>query len=386
MIMTTQIGMFLCGIAVAASAAAYTVAAAIAVRIKLKADYNVRAGIAPPVTILKPLCGKEHELYECLRSFCDQDYPQFQIVFGVADGADPAADVVSRLQREYPRLDLKLVVDRRQHGSSRKVSNLMNMMSLARHDFLVISDSDVRVPRDYLSRIAPPLLDANVGIVTCPYRGVPRGGLWSLLGSMFINDWFMPSVRVAALSGSRAFAFGVTIALRRQVLAAIGGFAAIANQLADDYRLGELTRARGLRTVLSDVVVETCVDERTFANLVRHELRWLRTIRTVRPLGYALSFITFSVPVALLGCAISHFAWPAIVLLATTALGRIVLHLRVRGTASGIARDFAVLPLREALSLLLWGWGFVTRRVHWRDDRFRVTRDGSVQPVVRITQ
>jgi ceramide glucosyltransferase len=386
MIMATQIGMYWCGIAVAASAAVYTIAAAIAVRVKLKADYCVRPGEAPAVTVLKPLCGKEHELYECLRSFCDQDYPQFQIVFGVADGVDPAVEEVSRLQREFPQLDLQLVVDRRQHGSSRKVSNLMNMMPLARHDYLVISDSDVRVPRDYLSRIVPPLLDTDVGIVTCAYRGVPRRGLWSLLGSMFINDWFIPSVRVAALSGSRAFAFGVTIALRRQVLACIGGFAAIADQLADDYRLGELTRARGLRTVLSAVVVETCVDERSFGDLVRHELRWLRTIRAVRPLGYFLSFITFGVPAALLGCAISRGAWPAIVLLAVTVVGRIVLHLRVRGTAAGIARDFAVLPLREALTLVLWAWGFVTRRVHWRDDRFRVTRDGSAQPVVRITQ
>jgi len=382
--MTAQIGMFWFGIAVTASAAAYTAVAAIAIRVRLKADYCVRAGEAPAVTILKPLCGDEHALYECLRSFCDQDYPQFQIVFGVADGADPATDVVSRLQREFPKLDLKLVVDRRQHGSSRKVSNLMNMMPLAQYDYLIISDSDVRVPRDYLARVVPPLLDPDVGIVTCPYRGVPRRGLCSLLGSMFINDWFMPSVRVAALFGSRAFAFGVTIALRRQVLAGMGGLAAIANQLADDYRLGELTRARGLRTVLSSLVVETCVDERSFGDLVRHELRWLRTIRAVRPLGYGLSFITFSVPVASLGCAISRGAYPAIVLLAVTALGRIVLHLRVRSSLA--AREFAVLPLREALSLLLWAWGFVTRRVHWRDDRLRVTRDGSVQPVVRITQ
>src|SRR6202167_4783727 len=293
MMMTTQIGMFWFGIAVAASAATYTIAAAIAVRVKLRSDYSVRPGEAPAVTILKPLCGDEHELYECLRSFCDQDYAKFQIVFGVADGADPAALEVSRLQREFPQLDLKLAVDRRQHGSSRKVSNLMNMMPLARHDYLVISDSDVRVPRDYLSRIVPPLLDTDVGIVTCPYRGVPRRGLWSLLGSMFINDWFIPSVRLAALSGSRAFAFRVTIALRLQVLASIGGFGAIANQLADDYRLGQLTRARGLRTVLSAVVVETCVDERSCGDLLRHELRWLRTIRAVRPLGYFLSFITF---------------------------------------------------------------------------------------------
>src|SRR5580693_96544 len=326
MIMTTQAWMYWCGIAVTASAAVYTVAAAIAVRVKLRSDYSVRPGEAPAVTILKPLCGDEHELYECLRSFCDQDYPKFQIVFGVADGADPAAEVVSRLQREFPKIDLKLVVDRRQHGSSRKVSNLMNMMPLAQHDLLVISDSDVRVPRDYLSRIVPPLLDPDVGIVTCPYQGTPRSGLWSLLGSMFINDWFIPSVRVAALSGSRAFAFGVTIALRRQVLASIGGLAAIANQLADDYRLGELTRARGLRTILSDVVVETCVDERSFGGLVRHELRWLRTIRAVRPIGYTLSFMTFSVPVACVGCAISHAAAPAVILLLVTAFGRLMLH------------------------------------------------------------
>ena len=386
MILMPHTWMFWFGTGLSGATAAYALSACFAVRARLPSAAVADTHDAPPVTILKPLCGAEHELYECLRSFCDQSYPRFQIVFGVSDGNDPAIDVVARLQREFPHIDLRLAVDRRQHGSSRKVSNLMNMMPLARHDFLVISDSDVRVPRNYLSRIVPPLLDPDVGIVTCPYRGVPRSGLWSLLGSMFINDWFIPSVRVAALSGSRAFAFGVTIALRRQVLASIGGFGAIANQLADDYRLGQLTRARGLRTVLSAVVVDTCVDEPSFGGLVRHELRWLRTIRTVRPFGYGLSFITFSVPVAWLGCAISRGAWPAIVLLAVTALGRIVLHLRVRSTASGIARDFAVLPLREALSLLLWAWGFVTRRVHWRDDRFSVTSDGSVQPVVRITQ
>jgi ceramide glucosyltransferase len=370
------------GSALTAAAAAYTVAAAIAVRVRLKADYGARLSEAPAVTILKPLCGDEHELFECLRSFFDQDYPRFEIVFGVSDGDDPAAEVVARLQREFPHIDAKLVVDRRQHGSSRKVSNLMNMLPLARHEYLVISDSDVRVSRDYLSRIVPPLLDPDVGIVTCPYRGTPRRGLWSLLGSMFINDWFIPSVRVAALSGSRAFAFGVTIALRRQVLASIGGLAAIANQLADDYRLGELTRARGLRTILSDVVVETCVDERSFGELVRHELRWLRTIRTVRPIGYALSFMTFSVPMAWVGCAISRAAAPAMILLVVTALGRLMLHLRVRSPNSDLARDLLVLPLRDLLSLLLWGWAFVTRRVHWRGARFDITRDGSVQPVV----
>jgi len=369
------------GTALAAAAMCYTLTAALAVRSRLKAAAYGLPDQAPAVTILKPLCGEEHELYGCLRSFCTQMYPRFQIVFGVSDGDDPAIDVVNRLQREFPHLDMQIAVDRRQHGSSRKVSNLINMMPLARHDYLVISDSDVRVLPDYLARVVSPLLDPEVGIVTCPYRGTPRAGLWSLLGSLFINEWFTPSVRVAAMFGSRSFAFGTTIAMRRQVLASAGGFAAIANQLADDYRLGELTRRLGLRTVLSDVVVETCVDEGTFGDLVSHELRWLRTIRAVRPVGYSLLFITFGVPVALVGCLLGGGAWPALAMLVITALARVVLHWTVRRRPSSPAH-LLVLPLRDGLNLALWAWGFVNRRVHWRDDRYQVTRDGSVQPIL----
>jgi ceramide glucosyltransferase len=378
--------MFWFGTGLSGAAAAYALSACFAVRARLPSAAVADTRDAPPVTILKPLCGAEHELYECLRSFCDQSYPRFQIVFGVSDGNDPAIDVVTRLQREFPQIDLRLAVDRRQHGSSRKVSNLINMMPLASHDYLVMSDSDVRVGRDYLSRVVTPLLDPAVGIVTCPYRGNPRAGLWSTLGSLFINDWFIPSVRVAAMSGSRAFAFGVTIAIRRQALARIGGFAAIANQLADDYRLGELTRRLGLRTVLSDVVVDTCVDERGFGELVRHELRWLRTIRAVRPIGYTLSVITFGVPVAVLGSLLAGGALPALALSAVTAAARILLHFRTRGGTPAPALGLLVLPFRDVLSLGLWVWGFATRSVHWREDRYSVSRDGSAHPVVRITQ
>jgi len=335
---------------------------------------------SPPVTVFKPLCGAEPALYDCLRSLCDQDYPRFQIIFGVRDLKDPAVAVVNALRREFPHIELDVAVDPRQHGSNRKVSNLINMMPLARHDHLVIADSDVRVPRGYLSQVVAPLLDPQVGIVTCPYRGTPEPGLWSLLGSLFINDWFMPSVRVAALSGSSAFAFGATIALRRATLASIGGFASIAHQLADDYRLGELTRGIGLRTVLSEVVVETSVAERSLAGLIRHELRWLRTIRAVRPLGYTLSFVTFSVPLAILGTVIAEGATPALLLLALTTLARVLLHRTVRHPGTVGSRLWAVL-LSDGLGFALWGWGFTTRRVYWRDDRFRVARDGSAQPI-----
>jgi ceramide glucosyltransferase len=367
------------GTVLAAVAMAYSLAAWLAVRMRIRSS-PAASPDTPPVTVLKPLCGAERELYDCLRSFCDQSYPEFQIVFGVSDENDPAVAIVRRLQREFPSRDLQIAIDRRQHGSSRKVSNLINMMPLARYDHLVIADSDIRVTRSYLAKIVAPLLDPGVGIVTCLYRGSPQRGLWSLLGSLFIDDWFIPSVRVAALAGSRAFAFGATIAIRRNVLAGIGSFNSVANQLADDYRLGEFTRRMGLRTVLSEVVVETCVDEHSFGDLVRHELRWLRTIRTVRPVGYALSFVTFGVPVAAIGAMLTAGARPTLVILGITALLRITLHYRV-GKPGFAVSQLLVLPLRDTLSFALWGWGFVTRRVRWRNDHFQVTRDGSAESV-----
>jgi ceramide glucosyltransferase len=367
------------GFAFAAFAMIHSIVAFVAMRMRIRSP-RFTARDLPPVTILKPLCGAEPETYECLRSFCDQAYPEFQVVFGVSDSNDPVLDIVYRLQREFPQRDLAVAIDRRQHGSNRKVSNLINMMPLARHEFLVLSDSDVRVERDYLGKVAAPLHDAGVGVVTCAYRGRPRQGLWSLLGSLFINEWFMPSVRVTAMAGSRSFAFGATIAMRRQVLASIGGFASIASQLADDYRLGELTRRRGLRTVLSEVVVEVCVAERSFGDLVRHELRWLRTIRALRPVGYGFTFITFGMPVAVLGAVLTGGAAPAVGMLAITALARVVLHLSMREPGSSVLQ-LAVLPLRDALNLALWAWSFVTRHVHWREVRYFVSRDGSAQPV-----
>jgi ceramide glucosyltransferase len=368
-----------CGTALAALAMSYSITAWRAVRRQIRPP-RVAMSDAPPVTVLKPLCGAEPTTYECLRSFCEQDYSRFQIVFGVSDSHDPAIAVVRRLQREFPSRDLDIAIDGRQHGSSPKVSNLINMMALARHDYLVIADSDVRVTRGYLAKVVAPLLDPRVGIVTCSYRGWPRAGLWSLLGCLFINEWFTPSVRVAAMAGSRSFAFGATIAIRRHVLASIGGFMAIANQLADDYRLGELTRRMGLRTVLSEVVVETCVDERNLGELLRHELRWLRTIRAVQPVGHALSFITFGVPVAALGSLLAAGALPALTMLGITAAARLMLHSTVRKPGSALSH-LLILPLRDMLSFALWGWSFATSRVRWRDEHFQVTSDGSVHPV-----
>jgi ceramide glucosyltransferase len=202
------------------------------------------------------------------------------------------------------------------------------------------------------------------------------------LESAFINDWFMPSVYVAALLGSRAFAFGATIAVRREVLSRIGGFRAIADQLADDYRLGELTRRIGLRTVLSNAVVETSVDERSFGDLVRHQLRWLRTIRAVRPLGYALSFMTLGLAPVAFGTLAAADATPTLVMLTITALARLMLHFSSRDGRSALL-ELWVVPLSDLLVFALWCWGFVTSRVEWRQVLYRVYPDGSLHPICR---
>jgi ceramide glucosyltransferase len=376
------------GTLLAAAALGYAVTAWVAVRLRRNSGTRRRLGSGAasaqqplPVTVLKPLCGAEPGLDRSLRSFCEQEYPGgVQIVFGVQHPADPALAVLERLKRDYPRLDLTVVVDPTRHGASAKVSNLINMMRAARHDWLVLADSDVRVPPGYLTAVAAPLADPGVGIVTCPYHGVPRPGLWSLLGTLFVNDWFIPSVRVAALFGSRAFAFGATIAMRRDALDAIGGFGAIADQLADDYRLGELTRRRGQRTVLSHVVVDTSVDERTFRHLVQHGLRWLRTIRVVRPGGYTLSAVTFSLPVAVIACALAGGARLTLWLLAATVVLRLMLHFAVQAPTRTWSRLWAI-PLADALGFALWCGAFLTREVQWRQGRYRVARDGSVQPI-----
>ncbi len=367
----------------------YTVTAYLAVRRARNGGARQPPPQHPAVTVLKPLCGAEPGLEQALDSLCGQCDSTVQIIFGVQDPADPALPIVRALCARYPALDTAIIVDPSRHGHSAKVSNLINMMRAARHDYLVLADSDVHVPPGYLAGVCAPLADPTVGIVTCPYRGRPghavgTAALCSELGALFVNDWFMPSVRVASWFGSRAFAFGATIALRRSVLESIGGFAAIADQLADDYRLGELTRRCGLRTVLSPVVVETTLDEAGWRALVQHETRWLRTIRAVRPAGYASLGITFSLPVAALGYALAGGGPAALALLIATATARVMLHFAAGAQGPGPIgswRRLWLLPVSDVLGFTLWCWGFATREVQWRHARYRVARDGSARPV-----
>jgi ceramide glucosyltransferase len=368
----------LLAVAVAALYSTLTVIAVAAWRLRRAAT---PAAQLPPVTVLKPLCGAEPGLYENLRSFCEQDYPQFQVVFGLRDSADPALSVAERLRREFPRCCTDIVLNPQLHGGNRKVSNLVNMLERAQHEVLVMADSDAIVGRDYLRQVTAPLQDPAVGLVTCIYRDLPTGQLWSRLGAMYINEWYIPSVLLAWLCGHEGYASGQTLCIRRDKLQAIGSLRAIANHLADDYKLGELVRAQGGRIELSPYLLRTEHDEPSFSGLQRHEVRWMRTLKVLRPRSFRLLFLSFSLPLALAGSALlGAAAAPRLIAdggLAVVVLARLALHLCGRaGNERRVLSDLWLVPVRDLLLLWVWLQGFFTSRLTWRGTEFDVGADG----------
>ncbi len=353
----------LLGWALCCAASGYALLAAVLLRRPLRRPCAPSA--APqPVSLLKPLCGNEPRLYDNLSTFCRQSHPCYQIVFGVRTADDAALAVVARLRAGFPDCDISTVIAAEVHGPNPKVSNLINMLPQARYDILVLADSDIAVAPDYLLRVSAPLADPGTGVVTCLYRGRALAGWWSALGAQFIGDWFAPSVRIAHAAGSRKFAFGATIAVRRDALAAIGGFAALSGRLADDYWLGELTRRHGLATVLSEVEVSTDVTESSLAALWSHELRWLRTIRSLNPLGFAFLFVTFSWPMLVLGLLLAPASLPVALagMLARSIIGTI---------GGGVAAALRA-PLRDTLLLAEWSAALFGAHVRWRGQTLAV--------------
>ncbi|HVC51317.1 MAG TPA: bacteriohopanetetrol glucosamine biosynthesis glycosyltransferase HpnI [Stellaceae bacterium] len=330
----------------------------------------------PPVTVLKPLHGAEPGLRENLLSFVDQDYPALQVVFGVRNPADEAVPTVQTVIRSRPGRDLALVVDPRAGGSNLKVANLENMLPTARYDILVMADADMRVEPGYLAAVTAPLHAPGIGLVTCLYKGVPTGGFWSELGALHINYGFLPSALVGEVLGAGGGCFGATIALRRDVLDRIGGFASLRDELADDHRAGDAVRELGLKTVLSPYLVENRVTEPSFAGLWRHELRWARTVRAMAPLGFAGSAITHSVAIAALVMIVSRFS-AAACWLVLVACGLRWATALAAGRLLGLPiRRLWLLPLRDALSFAVFVGSFCGRSVQWRGQLFRVEPNG----------
>ncbi|RKP51815.1 bacteriohopanetetrol glucosamine biosynthesis glycosyltransferase HpnI [Pararobbsia silviterrae] len=357
------------GYGLCVAGAAYACGAAFALE-RFQPRKPAPAGAATrAVSVLKPLCGAEPRLLSNLDTFCRQTHPDYEIVFGVRSPVDPAIAVVETLRAMHPSRDITLVVDPSVHGSNPKVSNLINIASHARHDWLVLADSDISVDPDYLVDVCAPLADPCVGVVTCLYHARSASGFWARMGGEFIDGWFAPSVRVSAAMGSRNFGFGATLALRRDTLSAIGGFEALRNRLADDFWLAEYARRQGLHTVLSSVVVHTDVTEQRFAHLWQREIRWLRTIRTLNPVGFAFVFVTFSWPLIALGACLSH-ATPGFAIAGIGAAARLVSRWRTRARGdAGPPRllDLALGPIRDLLLAAQWIAAFTGDHVLWRN-------------------
>jgi ceramide glucosyltransferase len=334
------------------------------------------------ITVLKPLHGAEPLLEEALASLCVQDHPNYQIVFGVQEESDPAATVVRRLQARFPEREIVLVVDPRRHGANGKVGNLINMLPAARHDILVIADSDLHVQPDYLTRLLEALAEPGTGLVTTLYAGLPvTDSLAARLGATQITHGFLPGALLARALG-RQDCLGATMVLRRDTLARIGGLPALVEHLADDNALGRLVRGLGFAVRLAATVPATTVPESTLGALLRHELRWARTIRALAPGPFAASVLQYPVFWALLAVVLSSGAIWALGLFLLTWLVRAVLAQGIDRSLAPMLRGIAfaapvwLLPLRELMSVLVLAAGFTGSRVDWRGHA--MTADGPV--------
>lgn len=364
--------------AAAAAGCVYALVAAWSARDFARRAAALAATNCPAVTILKPLHGSEPDLYGNLAGFCVQDYPSpVQIVFGVADPADPAVAIVRKLIADFPDRDLALTIDAHRHGANGKVSNLINMLGEARHELLVISDSDIVVGRDYLQAVVASLDRPGVGLVTCLYRGAATTGAWARLAAAAIDYHFLPGVLVGLKFGLAKPCFGSTLALRKETLDRIGGLQAVADELADDYALGALVRGAGLTIAMPSMVVAHLCAERSARELFRHELRWARTIRSVDPLGYYGLAITHALPFALLGVLLGGVT-PAAMIVVGALVCRFVLQVEL--DRSFRLRDdvFWMGPVRDILSFVVFVASFFGRGVEWRGHRYGVRADNKL--------
>jgi ceramide glucosyltransferase len=334
------------------------------------------ADALPPVSILKPLKGEDPEIYESFRSHCMQDYPQYEIVFGVSDPNDPVVPAVERLRQEFPHHSIQLVVCSQSLGANTKVSNLAQMVRAAHHGHLVVSDSDIRVDPGYLRRIISPLADMSVGLVTCLYRGKAGKTLSSRLESLGISTDFCAGVLVARLlEGGIRFALGSTMAFRRRDLEAIGGFESFVDFLADDYELGKRISALGGEVRLSDVVVETFLPAYTLPQFFAHQLRWARGVRDARRAGYLGLLFTFGWQWSVLAILVTRGAAWALELSAVAIFLRLMVAWVV---GCGVLKDchvlrfFPLIPVRDGLAVLIWLASFASNTVTWRGDRFQL--------------
>jgi ceramide glucosyltransferase len=339
----------------------------------------------PAVTLFKPLCGPEPNLESNLASFFEQDYPSFEIVFGARDSSDPAIDVACGLSRRYPQVVVKFVFSGEPRLANAKVWSWQKMYAVTENEFLIISDSDVSVGRNYIRSVIAPLMERRVGLVTCIYRGVPTAGFWSRLEALGYSVEMTSGVIVANLLEGMKFALGPTMATRRDVIASIGGVEAVGDYYADDYVLGNRIYEAGQRVLLSTEVIEHVGCHRGLKASFEQQIRWMRSTRFSRPAGHFSSVLTFAMPFGILGLVAGSLAGsPALgwSLLASAIVNRMLLAI-VAGW--GVVADRRSLlycwlyPLRDLMGFTFWCASYAGREIVWRrGERYRIQAGGSM--------
>ena len=341
-------------------------------------NQDSRANAAQPaVTILKPLHGAEPGLAARLAAFCRQNYgAPVQVLCGTGDSGAPAMPVVRAVQRELPGAPIELHADTRHHGSNHKVSNLINMLPRARHDTLILSDSDIVVGPDYLRMLTALLSVPGVGAVTCLYHGIGSESIWSRLSALAINGHFLPQAMTGLALNVTKPCFGATIALRRSTLERIGSFGAFADELADDYAIGAAVRAAGYEVVTAPFLVGHRCFEASLRQLLRHQIRVARTIKTIDPIGYAGTVLTHPLPLALLGMLSGS---TAAVLLAVAALASRITLCRCIERRFGLLRESSwLIALQDLIAFAVFVASFFGATVYWRGAAYHVAADGTL--------
>ena len=337
----------------------------------------------PPVTILKPICGLDIDTYENFASFCQQDYPEYQIIFSVRHEGDPSVEVVQKIIHNFPQIDIRLVVSDRTIGTNLKVSNLANAFAEARYSLLLLADSDVRVGSDYLRRTIQPMQDPDVGVVTCLYRPLVRGWV-AILEAVGISTCYQANVLVARKLEGMKFALGPTIVIRRTALEAIGGFLAIADYLADDFQLGYLPAQAGYKVVLSDYVIEHVIATENLIDFIHRQTRWDCCVRVSRPWGYLGLIFTHGTATSLLfliATGSSNLGWVVLVVTWVTrlAMGWVV---GVRSLQDPVTKKFLwLIPLRDLMTFALWCYSLVGNTIEWRGRRLKLVKGGKLVPI-----
>ncbi|MBV8884436.1 MAG: bacteriohopanetetrol glucosamine biosynthesis glycosyltransferase HpnI [Chroococcidiopsidaceae cyanobacterium CP_BM_RX_35] len=341
----------------------------------------------PPITILKPICGLDIDTYENFASFCRQDYPEYQIIFSVRHERDPSVEVVKRIIHNFPNIDIRLVVSERTIGTNLKVSNLANAVTEARYSFLLLADSDVRVGPDYLRQTIQPMRNQDVGVVTCLYRPLVRGRV-AILEAVGISTDYQAGVLAARKLEGMKFALGPTIAIRQTALEAIGGFAAIADYLADDFQLGYLPAQAGYKVELSHYVIEHVIATTNIIDLIHRQSRWACCVRVSRPWSYLGLLLTYGTATSLfflMATGGSIFGW---VVLCITWITRLAMGwvVGVKGLHDPVAKKFLwLIPLRDLMSLALWCYSFAGNTIEWRGRRLKLAKDGKLIPLTDDT-